>query len=229
METVVAVLMILVCFNFMLKHTFQAKWWMAVTTVAVGLFVGLIWPVAIEQSKTQISDWLADTTLMLNVSVVLTIEVVIQMCFCMLAAHLMSTGRVKRRVVWTYRALRCFPGVLIFAVMFYALVQAIFYLPGKSFSAVAWGLALIAVVIFPLGAMLLRYLLPEKDLRLELLFLTNALTAILGIIATVNGRTAVEGVNDIDWWSLAAIAILLIVGLVAGLLIYCNRKVKIKY
>ena len=32
-----------------------------------------------------------------------------------------------------------------------------------------------------------------RDLRLELFFLTNALVAILGIVATVNGRTAVEG------------------------------------
>lgn len=229
METVVAVLMIIVCFNFMLKHTFQSTWWMAATTIAIGLFVGLIWPVAIEQSKTQISDWLSDTTLMLNVSVVLTIEVVIQMCFCMLAVPLMSTGRVKHSIVWTYRALRCFPGVLIFAVMFHALVQAIFYLPGESFSYVAWSLALVAVIVFPLGSMLLKYLLPEKELRLELLFFTSALTAILGIIATVNGRTAAEGVNDIDWWSLAAIAGLVVAGAIAGLLIYFNRKVKIKY
>lgn len=229
METVVTVLMILVCFNFMLKHTFQSKWWMAATTIALGIFVGLIWPVAIEQSKTQISDWIADTALMLNVSVVLTIEVVIQMCFCMLAAHLMSTGRVKRSIVWTYRVLRSFPGVLIFAVMLHALVQAIFYLPGKSFSFVAWGVALVAVVVFPLGAMLLKYLLPEKDLRLELLFLTNALTAILGIVATVNGRTTVEGLSEIDWWSLAAIAILVVAGVVVGLLIYSKKKVKIKY
>jgi hypothetical protein len=33
-----------------------------------------------------------------------------------------------------------------------------------------------------------RWLVPEKELRLEVFFLSNALIAILGIIATVNGR-----------------------------------------
>lgn len=229
METVVVVLMILVCFNFTLKHTFQKIWWMAIVTLAVALFVGLIWPVAINQTKTQIADWLADSKLMLDMSAVLTVDVVIQMSFCMLAAHLMAAGHVKRRTIWIYKALRWYPGALIFPVAFHSLVQAIFDNPGVPFQTVAWCLAAAVAVAFPLGALLLRYLLPEKELRLELLFLTNALTAILGIIATVNGRTAVAGTTQIDWTALAALAALLIAGTVAGLIIYRNRKIKINY
>ena len=56
METVVVVLMILVCFNFMLKQTYRKWWSVAVIAVVCALFVGLIWPYAIEQSKTQIAD-----------------------------------------------------------------------------------------------------------------------------------------------------------------------------
>lgn len=55
------------------------------------------------------------------------------------------------------------------------------------------------LILISVGTLFLRYLLPEKELRLELLFLTNALTAILGIIATVNGRTAVTGISEVDW------------------------------
>ena len=60
METVVVVLMILVCFNFMLKQTYRKWWSVAVIAVVCALFVGLIWPYAIEQSKTQIADWLSN-------------------------------------------------------------------------------------------------------------------------------------------------------------------------
>lgn len=80
-------------------------------------------------------------------------------------------------------------------------------------------------VLIPAGSFLLRWLLPEKELRLELLFLANALIAILGIIATVNGRTAVKGIDEIDWGALAGLTILLVAGALVGMIL---RKVKLK-
>ena len=78
METVVFVLMILVCFNFMLKQTYRKLRSVLVISVICALFVGLMWPYAIEQSKTQIADWLANPALMLDTSVVLSVEVVLR-------------------------------------------------------------------------------------------------------------------------------------------------------
>ena len=108
METVVVVLMILVCFNFMMKQTFRKRGSVAAIAVVATLFVGLMWPYAIQQSKTQIADWLANVQLMLDTSVVLTVEVALQMAFCMLAVHVLTTGPVKKRTLWAYRALRWF-------------------------------------------------------------------------------------------------------------------------
>ena len=149
METVVVVLMILVCFNFMLKQTYRK--WGSVTLIAVvcALFVGLIWPYAIEQSKTQIADWLSNPALMLDTSVVLSIEVVLQMAFCMLAAHVMTTGRIRKRTLWSYKALRWFPGLLIFPVLFSGLVALIFSFPGVSFPRIAWSMAAGVLVLIP--------------------------------------------------------------------------------
>lgn len=81
METIVVVLMILVCFNFMMKQTFRKRGSVAAIAVVAALFVGLMCPYAIQQSKTQIADWLADAQLMLDTSVVLTVEVALQMAF----------------------------------------------------------------------------------------------------------------------------------------------------
>ena len=68
--------MILVCFNFILKQTFRKPLSVALIAVVCSLFVGLMWPLAIEQSKTQIGDWLSNPSQMLDTSVVLTLEVV---------------------------------------------------------------------------------------------------------------------------------------------------------
>ena len=48
MQTVVLVMMLLVCFNFMLKQTYSKRWAVGVITVVLALFVGLMWPYAIE-------------------------------------------------------------------------------------------------------------------------------------------------------------------------------------
>ena len=151
METVVFVLMILVCFNFMLKQTYRKLRSVLVISVICALFVGLMWPYAIEQSKTQIADWLANPALMLDTSVVLSVEVVLQMTFCMLAAHIQSAGPVKKRVLWAYKALRWFPGILVFPVLFCGLVALIFSFPGVSFSLIAWSMAAAVFVLIPAG------------------------------------------------------------------------------
>ena len=225
METVVLVMMILVCFNYVLKQTYRKIYLVILSAAACALFAGLMWPYAIEQSKLQISDWLSDAALMLDLSVVLTLEVAIQMAFCILSASIQTSGKVKPISIWTYRILRWFPGILIFPVLFSLLVSAIFALPGVTFSLVSWVLAAIIFVVIPIGTRILKWLLPEKEIRLELLFLGNALIAILGVIATVNGQTAVTGVSEVDWSALVGIVVLLIFGLVAGVIAY---RIKMK-
>ena len=208
----------------MLKQTYRKQWSVITIAIISALFVGLIWPYAIEQSKTQIADWLANPTLMLDTSVILSIEVVLQMAFCMLAAHMLTTGPIKKRTLWAYRALRWFPGILIFPVLFSGLVYLIFSFPGVSFAFIAWTMAASVLILIPVGTLFLRWFLPEKELRLEILFLTNALMAILGIIATVNGRTAVSGISEVDWNALGGLIGLLILGGCLGLIIR-KRKV----
>ena len=217
METVVLVMMIVVCFNYLLKQTWRKPLFVALSTVVCALFVGLAWPWAIEQSKNQIADWLADSALMLDMAVLLTLEVALQMTFCVVAAHIHTAGRVKPSVVWIYRLLRWFPGLLVYPVLFSLLVAVIFALPGTSFPLTAWSLAAVVAGVIPLGRRALKHLLPEKEIRLELLFLTNALIAILGIIATVNGRTAVAGITSVDWPSLGGVMAFVAAGLLLGM------------
>ncbi len=220
METVLLVMMILVCFNYILKQTYRKPYSVACSAAVCALFVGLMWPYAIEQSKSQIADWLSDSALMLDVAVILTPEVAVQMAFCVLSAHIGASGKVKPRTIWTYRILRWFPGVLIFPVLFSLLVSVIFSMPGTSFSLTAWSLAGAVFVAVPLGAWGLKWLLPEKDLRLELLFLSNALIAVLGVIATVNGRTAVAGISEVDPSASVGVCALVVLGLVGGVVVY---------
>ncbi len=218
--------MVLVYLQFCLKQTFLKPWQWIVATSVCTLFTGLIWPWSIEQSRNQIAEWLADQPLMLDTSVVLSLEALWQMSFCLLAGRLMYDGQVKRRTVWLYRVLRFFPGILILAVLYSAQVSLIYMLPGTAFGTVAWSMAIAVAVLLPSISWLLRWLLPERDLRLEVLFLSSALLLILGIVATVNGTTNFRGRDDVDWLALAADIALTLTCAAAGFLIWRYRSSK---
>ncbi len=130
MDTVVLVLMLLTAFNFLLKQTFWKLIAVGIIAAICAVFAGLMWPYAIEQSKTQIANWLSNQPLMLDTSVLLSVEVCIQMAYAM----------------------------------------------------------------------------------------TNALVAVLGIVATVNGKTSAAGVSEIDWKALTGVIVIALAGGILGLL-----------
>ena len=216
METVVLVMMILVCFNYILKQTYRKPYAVVFSAAVCALFTGSMWRYAIEQSKTQIADWLSDTALMLDTAVVLTVEVALQMAFCLLSAHLENVSPVKKRMRVAWKILYWFPGVLILPVLFFGLTQLIFALPGISFRQVAWGFGLAVLLLVPLGRGGLKWLVPEPELRLELLFLLHALVAVLGVIATVNGRTAVQGTATVNWLALGGCIVIFVAVAASG-------------
>ena len=196
--------MLIVIFMTWLKLTFLKAWQIAVVAVVCALFIGLSWPYAITQSRNEISEWLGNQKLMLDTSVILTLEVIWQMAYCMLSAKLFYDGKVKKRTVWVYRMLRFFPGILILPVLFYLQIQVMYLLSGIDFATISWSLAALVLLAVIGGSYALRWLLPQKSLRLELLFLSSALVLILGIVCTVNGSTNFKGSDPIEWKALLA-------------------------
>ena len=80
------------CFSFVLKQTFHGVKEIMIISVLVAFFVGMTWPLAIEQSKTQIAAWIADQKLMLDMAVLLSIDVALTMLFCVHHVDLKDFG-----------------------------------------------------------------------------------------------------------------------------------------
>lgn len=226
METVILVLMLVVIFMTWLKLTFLKMWQIIVVAVICSLFIGFSWPYAIQQSRNEISEWLGNQRLMLDTSVLLTIEVFWQMAYCMLSGKLLYGETVSRRTIWIYRILRFFPGLLIFPVLFYLQIQVMYQISGVDFAIVSWSLALIVFVAVIGGSYLLKWFLPQKSLRLEVLFLSSSLVLILGIVTTVNGTTSFKGAEPIEWNALLAFCVLTFVCAVIGYFKFQIRKSK---
>lgn len=220
METLVVILFILVCFSFVLKQTFVRPLQMGITAMAAWLFTGLAWRGAILQSSTQIAGWLTNTELVRDISVLLNLDVLLAMAFCLLATDMEISGQVGRRAHWLLVFLRFFPGIMVVPAMFGILVKVIFAFPGEDFSLVAWTLGGVFAVAIPLLTHTLKRLLPETFLRLELLFLSSLLIALMGIVATVNGKTTVTGTDSVDLESLVGTLVLIATSIVAGMAWY---------
>ena len=71
-----------------------------------------------------------------------------------------------------------------------------------------------------------RYLLPEDSERFEVIFYINCIIGLLGIIATVNGRTATRGVNEVNIYSLLAIIGIAVIGSIIGLVLFRKNQNK---
>ena len=229
METLVRLIMVLVGFSFVMKLCGYKLWQLLAMALVCALFLGFSWSLAAQQSKTEIAAWLADRTLMQDVAVILTLDVVLQMAYCLMAVNLMNSGPVRRSSVFIYSLLRIIPGIMVFLVLFSLLVSCVFAFPGVPFPAISWGMAAAVLILLPLAVLGIRRLLPEKEIRLELLFLSNALTAALGIIATVNGTTVSDSAGSVDFTALAAVCAIMLAGAVAGFLLYRIKERKARY
>ena len=117
MQTLVLVLMVVICFNFVLKQSFHGMIYVVVLAALSALFAGLMWPVAIEQSKMQIAQWLANPSLMLDTSVILTVDVALQLWYCLVSADRLNHVEESRTRKVIAEVLSAFPGLLFFAVL----------------------------------------------------------------------------------------------------------------
>ena len=113
---------------------------------------------------------------------------------------------------------------LIFPVLFLLLVSTIFSFPGRPFRQTAALLAVSVFVAVPALVFALKRLLPNSNMRLELLFLANVLIDILGIVASVNGKTFVACTNQVNWVALAGISGLAILGVACGIIYHTVKK-----
>ena len=228
MDTVVLILVFLIALAFLLKQSFWDIKGTAIFSLVAAAFIYLSYTYAIEQSKNQIETWLSNRSLMLDTSVLLTIEVALFLAYAFLEVHIANVKRTKKSMRASWFFLRYFPGLLIFPIMFFGLTQIIFSLPGTSFKTVALVSALSIVPIILVGRYLMIMLIPEKELRLEMFFLTSTFVAILGIIATVNGSTVTVANNDIDFIALGGTLALFALGALVGYIYSKRKKERIK-
>lgn len=192
MELIIQILMLFIVINCILKLSFW-KWWQSALFGAVcAVFIVWVKQYAILQSKTQINDYLMNREALQDAAVLVTIESAICFAFCFAALRNLFGRTIKRWLLPLY----WYPSLLLFPVLFYILTQTIFSMSGTDFDTISYAVAGISLIVLPIAAYGIRYLFPEKELRLEVHFLVSLFVAILGLLTTVNGNVTYAAAEE---------------------------------
>ncbi|WP_029902614.1 hypothetical protein [Prevotella sp. 10(H)] len=220
MELIIQILMLFILINCILKLSFWKPWQAAIFGFICAVFILWTCQYAILQSKTQLADYLKNSYIMQDAAVLITIESAICFAFCFAALREMFGKKTKRWI----QPLYWYPSLLIFPVLFYLLTQIIFAMPGTDFTLISYLLAGGVLIGLPALSYLVKYLYPERELRLEVYFLVSLFVCIIGLITTVNGNVTYAAVEEPI--NIKALALSFILFAVAFLLGMVWNKVK---
>ena len=199
MELLVQILMLFVVLATALRLSFSSRGYALVYALLLGGFVYLSSPYAIEQTKTGLAAYIADRSLREYAAIFISLEVALFVGYSFSRLERPSSRRGQLLAL----ALAAYPGLLLFPVLFYLQSTLLFALPGVSFSLLAFLLAVAsALSVYGLGRAL-RWLVPQEELRLEVFFLVQLFTFILGIIASVDETVRTAPSSPIAWRGLA--------------------------
>ena len=165
MEQIILILMLFIAINCAFKLSLWKWWQTGIYGLITAVFTILAYPYAILQSKTQIADYLQNTEALQNMAVIITLESAVCFGFCVTYLR----GLYGRKNPWWAVLLWWYPSMLFFPVVFYCLTESIFTFVGIPFTTTAYIVAAATLVAVPGMAQLVKYLVPEKDLRLEIL------------------------------------------------------------
>lgn len=186
MEALVIVLAVFVCMDFAIRLSFLRRTYVLALAVVCALFTGLMRPVATAQSSAALSGYVSDPAFMLDMAVLLCADIMLGITFCWLSVRRMDDGGkfgAWQKILLGFSGY--FPGITVFIILFWLLMNVIFSFPGVSFALLSWGLAVAVLVAVPLMAFVFRRLVPGERDRLDLMFMAYVITAMAGVVATV--------------------------------------------
>jgi hypothetical protein len=228
MEQIAVILLFLTMISAVVKIGFFPKIRHVVLfATGCGVMVFAVYPTAIEQNSMLLNSVLSRRGVLLNFALLLTAENLIFIWGNIFRLRQQygectkSPPWLRRFAVWT----AFFPGVFFFWSLFFFEVQMFLTGWDIGFSVLAAMLATGTSLTVLAGALLLRKLFPEYELRMEICyFLYFAQIILAAVIAAGASPAGVYSYRSlpVDWTSAAGVAALITAGSVFGYLWHKN-------
>ena len=179
MNILLIIISILTIAVFALRQTFVCKKVMAAWCIACALTAVWFGGIAVTLSKADMAAMVADKSLMRDLAVIVTIEVAAHIAFCVTDVMVTSIQDIGRVIRFAHMLLKYFPCIFIFPVICYILTRVIFLFPGVDFDVISYVFGAIVAIFLSLFSIGIKFLLPERSLRLEMLFVAGCLLAMV--------------------------------------------------
>lgn len=200
----------------LLSCTFKLSQWGWTARIVFGALLAafVVWSeqYAVQQSKTQLADYLDNITALQNMAVVVTIDSVF--CFGYAFCYFQDMYTTKQSDMaatkknhWWLTILKWYSSLLMFPVTFYAFTQTLFVAVGVDFSTTTWAFAAACLVGLPLIAEGCKWLVPEQDGRVEMQLLSGCFVCVLGLISTESGKMVYKVQETRTDWHMIVIAV----------------------
>lgn len=207
-----------------------SQWgWISRIAFSASLAAFVLWSkqYAVLQSKTQLADYLANSAALQNMAVVVTIDTVF--CFAYAFCYFQDMYEdPQKRSKWWLNILKWYPSLLMFPVTFYAFTQTLFVAVGVDFSTTTWAVAIACLAGLPLIAESCKWLVPERDGRVEMQLLSGCFVCVLGLISTESGKMVYKIQEAPTNWHMIALAVVVFALLFALGIIIDRIKYRIK-
>ncbi len=177
MESLIQVQMLLVCFVAVIKLSLANKWLNLAFALLLFGFTLWIKDFCSEETIAGISMYIEQKSLREYMAILLTLEGLIYMLYAFAPNK---------------KVLAFYPSLLIFPILYYTETNLFFTFAGIDFFLLALLSAFAVLSLFLALPFLIRLLIPEVEIRLELLFLSSILTTIIGLLTTVDDSLSYE-------------------------------------
>lgn len=224
MELIIQLLMLLICLSAALKLSHAPVWVSWLYALGLSLFLYFNTDFAAEQTRASISAYIQVPSLREYIAILVTLETMLFVLFAFVSfrSPQQSQNRAIKRLV--KRILTYYPSLLVFPSLVYVQCKLFFAFPGVNFNLLSSLLAIGLGLLFISLPQLFRLLLPEREMRLEVLFLSALLIFLLGLITTVNERLIYTAPSyEIPWYSLGLTSLIFLACFAVGII---SSKVK---
>ncbi len=230
MEEIIVILLFTALIAAWLQCSLLSRWFGLVLGLSLAFFSYLIYPLTIEQNSFLIQKVLQNKVLLQNLALVQVLEAVI-----LLLVHMLillpqyyspnpPSGGFRKGL---QKAVFFFPGVVLFPAVFYFQLRFFLLDTGLDFSEAAIAFAVLTVLITAAGPVLFKFLLQQKELRLELKFFIHLLQIGLAVIINASQQSAGDfsSHQSAPLMPLLTVSLVMAAGVFTGYFLY-NRKLK---
>ncbi len=183
MQTLIIILFILAFFSLIIQLSLIENKLAAIVFFALSsIMLYIFYPYAIEQSYSKFKLLIENKHTVSNFMVLQIVECLLGLMFSIFLIRMFYKERVHR----FFKYFSYFPGFIIFPAFFYTESAMFLNISGMNFQllAILTAIALPAIVIGM--KIMIKLLIPEYDLRLELKFILHILQLTTAIIISIN-------------------------------------------